>query len=76
MSNFPKSHDIITINDGFHNVYNQTGQIVPTIIQSSSSEMTVHFTSGENGQSNTTEGKGFEIVIVYILSGNAVIQVK
>ena len=73
---FTKSCDFIAINDGTDNVYNETGQIVPTNIQSSSSEMTIHFTSGDNGESNTTEQKGFEIVIEYILPGNAGILVR
>ena len=33
--------------------------------------MTIHFTSGDNGEYATGEDKGFEIVTEYILAGNA-----
>ena len=73
---FPKSHDIITIDDGTENIYNQTGEILPTHIRSSNSDMTIHFTSGDIWENATGEDKGFEIEIEYILSGNAEVQVK
>ena len=76
MFHFPKSHDIITIDDGTENIYNQTGEILPTHIRSSNSDMTIHFTSGDIWENATGEDKGFEIEIEYILSGNAEVQVK
>ena len=76
MFHFPISHDIISIDDGTENIYNQTGKILPTNIRSSNSDMKIHFTSGDNWENATGEDKGFEIGIEYILPGNAEVEVK
>jgi phage-related protein len=73
---FLKSHDIITIDDGTENIYNQSGIILPTNIRSSNSNMSIYFTSGDNRMDDTGNDKGFEIVIKYILPGNAEVEVK
>ena len=73
---FPQSHDVITIYDGPDSIYNQTGKLAPRNIRSSTSNMKIYFTSGDEGEDNKKQpNNGFEIAVDYILSGNSGMKV-
>ena len=76
MSHFAQSHDFISIYDGHQNIYNQSGIIHPRNIQSSSSNMTIHFTSGDKVEDDNGTDNRFAIDIKFILPGKAGIQLK
>ena len=68
---FLQSRDFITIYDGLQNINNQTAKSPPRNIRSSNSNMTIYFTSGDNGEDHENEDKVFEILVEYIFPGNA-----
>ena len=70
MFNCPQISDFLTIYEGTDHIYNQTGKAPPRTIPSSTSNMTIYFTSGENSDEHKKDSKGFEIAVEYILSGN------
>ena len=74
---FLQSRDFITIYDGMQSIYdgmqtiyNQTEKTPPRNIRSSNSNITIHFTSGDDGKYDEKEDKAFEITVEYILPGN------
>ena len=69
--NFPQRYDFLTIYDGLDNIYNKTGKLAQTNIQSSASNMKIYFTSGDEGKDHKKPSNGFEIAVDYILPGNS-----
>ena len=68
---FLESRDFITIYDGLQTIYNQTEGTPPRNIRSSNSNMTIYFTSGDNGEDYEKEDKAFKITVEYIFQGKS-----